>query len=824
LKEPKTVQMRFSLSDVRTQTVMNFEPSASYRLNAVVHPSSSQTYYANYGRLDLISGSVQGSHPDSGSMISTDYFDLFDENPVSLQLKYGGGGVKLDVRKIENEIVSFTSSLTETAPSMSADWGSLSDLYIGHPAPSASVGYISASLDEFRLWGEQINDGKFVEFAENPGMFAGNTYTSSLQELFVRLSFNLPTDVSSSGYVVNASPYVSKSIGLDLTNISSSKFVAGTSPLYQHQRGIRTTMENSYKVGARTPTTDMIRIAPEPPLSGALSMTSPLVPISKKFASSSVGSTQVDMSISPVDAVDRDIIRSFGNFNLGEFIGRPSDRDSDTYPLLDDLERTFIRDLAPTIDYNSFVRFFDKFLHLFTEVVKEYIPARANVTDGIVIRAPIVNRSKMSEFGRYGPFSSMRNRGIAIDGEVTQRTKDMITSIDKDVIKSFDVPIAVTGSFNTEVQADYSSLDASLSLNQFTAVAQTGSKLLNASVVYGYDLNQTGSNFDVDLVRPKKEQGVHPLFAGNPTASLASTTTASVSPVQNGALSFRPVDDFTTSNIESYSYFAQANGFAYMDDIKYVPVTQSWMMTQPNVVGDWSSGTSYVLGDVVTQPVGTKDNRTESSTSGSELSETGNQFVFINRGYPQNTKVKSIHPPQLDTVNWTLLKYRGQSYQRLVRMAYVGGNTENVSVLKNIVIPGHKVSGTGIPAGATILTVTPSTSSSLFELSANATDTNTVAELTLTDEHDNSFVIIASIANTDATVTHTARYDSVAQEYGTGTRKHFRFYREDSIGARRRTYEGTVNTETTTVDFGPPFETFDINVNVIQVGSPTPRD
>ena len=747
LREPKTIQMRFSLSDSRTQTIMNFEPSASYRLNAVVHPSAStQTYHANYGRLDLVSGSVQGSHPDSGSMISSEYFDLFDENHVSVQLKHHGSGVKLDIRKIENEETTFSASLQESAPSMSADWASLSDAYIGHPAPSASVGYISASLDEFRLWGEDINDGKFIEFVENPGMYAGNTYSSSLQDLFVRLSFNLPTDVSSSGYVVNTSPYVSKSIGVDLTNISSSRFNSGGAPLYQTQRGIRTVIENSYKAGGNVPTTDMIRIAPAPILSGSLDSRATLRKPAHKWATSSMGSTDIDMSLSPIDAVDRDIIRSFGNINLGDYIGRPIDRESDRYTLLNDLENTFIRELAPTIDYNAFIRFFDKFLHIFSEVVEEYIPARANLTEGIVIRSPIIDRNKLRPTTK-----------IKIGGEVTRRTNNAITSVtDKDVVRSFDPVLSVTPSVATAAHIDFISIDSNLSGSNYTGAAQTGSKLPVVTVSHGYDQSGFDSLY-ATIVRNNKEQRAGSAYSGGATASLASNTTSSVSPIQNGVLSYGPADNFTPFNKESHTYFAQKDGFAYIDQIRHVPVTQSWMMSQPNVVGNWSSGTSYVLGDVVTQPVGTKDNRAEASTSGSELSENGNQFVFINRGYPQNTKVKSVHAPQLDKANWTPLKYRGETYQKLVRLAYVGGNVENVSLLKDPFPTTHP-------------------------------------------------------------------WDSVPKEYGTGTRKHFRFFRDNSLGARRRSYEGTLNTEATTADFGPPFEVFDLNVNTIQVGSPEACD
>ena len=141
----------------------------------------------------------------------------------------------------------------------------------------------------------------------------------------------------------------------------------------------------------------------------------------------------------------------------------------------------------------------------------------------------------------------------------------------------------------------------------------------------------------------------------------------------------------------------------------------------------------------------------EKSTA-TELTLNGKQFVFRNQGASAKASVKSIHPPQLDPVNWIPLTYKLESYQKLVRYAYVGNSTEKISLLTNT-------------------------------------------------------------AYTD--------YDSLPKEY---TRKHFRFHRENSLGARRRTYEGTLNTEATSLDFKLPYEVFDINVNEIQVGSPDACD
>ena len=162
------------------------------------------------------------------------------------------------------------------------------------------------------------------------------------------------------------------------------------------------------------------------------------------------------------------------------------------------------------------------------------------------------------------------------------------------------------------------------------------------------------------------------------------------------------------------------------------------------------------------------------------------------------------------------MRYKSHGYQRLARLAHVGGDTENVSLLKHIIIPSLIVTGAGIPASTTILSVT---NSGEFELSANATATAASASLTFTNASGSAFTHICSTADTDATVTHFPRYDSIQNQY---TKKHFRFFRENSIGARRRTYVGTQNTEATSVDFGLPFETMDDNVNTNTVGTTTP--
>ena len=742
LRSPQTIQSRFALLDDRTQEVFKFDND--YSIRATFHPSgSSNAYYANTGKLDLLSGSTE--------LVTSSYFDLFDENYVSLQLQYDSAGAKFDIRKIEGEETTFSQSLQETQTSMSADWSGLSELYIGIPALSASADqYTYASLDEFRMWGEQITEKKFIEFAENPGVFAGNSYTSSLQDLYVRLSFNLPTDVSESRLTPNTTPYAGKTASLNITNVSSSGFSSGTSPLYQTTRNTRTVIQHSYDASATTQATDMIRIAPAAPSTMSLSSNSTTVSIYDKFFSSSVGSSELDISISPVDAIDRQIARSFGSFNLGNLIGRPIDRTSFTYTLLDDFQDVFVRDLAPSIDYNNFIRFFDKFLHLFYESVEQYLPARSRVKKGIVIRPSVLDRVKVNT-----------RTNLKFSGETSRRTSQSLADNDFDIIRSFDTSLSLTPiqpSASQELFGVFNNIDTSYSIPQYSdtiraipvaAITSSYNTYTGSLNVYNEQTFITASTLGDDtgsfgeleavLTRPKKDMGVITIDVDS-----AGFGTASISPINDTYfLSFDKYPNIQPVN----TYFTNPHGLYYVDERRNVPVTESFMREGIASPTTWSAGISYKYGDVVLQRAGT------TGSDGKTLTENGRLFAFKNQGASANAQVVSYNAPQTDTRNWLKVLNKPEVFQKLVRVAYVNGETDRLAVLTNL----------------------------------------------------------------------TASYDSVPSEYTLQVRRpHIKFIRDDSLGARRRTYLGTLNTINTTVDNGPAFEVFDININILNSGDPQP--
>ena len=910
LRSPQTVQMTVAFPyKTTTSSLLEFRNASGfveYGIHAERHPdASTNTYYENTGRLMVVKAGTS-------SLMNTEYFESHDGQPFSYQIKNQNNTASLYVRKVENGLVQFTQSLAIPSGSsnLSPEWDSINSLRIGG---GTSNTLFSGSLDEFRLWGEPISLNTFTDFANNPGIFAGESYSSSLYSLIGSLSFTLPYDVSSTD-VINESPLLTITNSPDISNFSASGFDAASTPLFQTSRDIRHVLETTYNLGAASTTSDNIvsisspftndtsvtvqdsyetgtngtgfQSASNSPIAAAqsfktitsgvltsvdvkltrnvsnptgslvvelythsgsfgtssqpgtlittsdpvskstiestptgdwatfsfsdntildtlteyviavvdpaistgtfsdfsnyisvkldgtgtpanhqgnlsflvmksgypvtpptwqlvglanyyewnmdfrvktvpeitnktLSSTSILGGLGRKTHSGSYGDSRLDMSISPQDAVDRHIIRSYGNINLGDYVGNPQDRYAERYTELDDLHETFVTNLAPSIDYNNFIKFFDKFLHLFYDSVTEYLPARARVTKGIVIRPNILDRTKI-----------ISRTSIKMSGETTRRTDNALTSNDKDVVRSYDWVQEVAPTISTNVNAGLTSISDVLETSLLTNI------VASSDDVYGY--STTGlDNFSFTLSRKKKQ-------ADMPRQGLYPNLGSASDPNSGSLFTFTEVSDF--SDIESTTYFTRGTGLYYKDTLRFVPVTQSYMPTEPTVT-TWVQGNRYTLGDVAIQPQGTLD------SSGKLLSQNGKYFVFINQGFSQDKTVASTIAPQLDTQNWTRLRYVPETYQSVVRFAYVNGqaSSQNVTELRDTTLP----------------------------------------------------------------------YDSVPQGH---LRQHFRFTRDNSLGARRRTYEGTMNTRETTVDFKPPFEVFDININEIQVASPEACD
>ena len=160
---------------------------------------------------------------------------------------------------------------------------------------------------------------------------------------------------------------------------------------------------------------DKIRIISSSIVSG--SVLSPFISLQQQPTSSTQFRTNdlhyVDVSFSPQEKIDifasASIATANPTWSLDDFIGDPRYQYTNSYPTLVTEKNTYLSPLTASIvpytgssasgsigatDYNSFIRLIQFFDNSLFKMLKDYVPARANLSTGITISSPILERNK----------------------------------------------------------------------------------------------------------------------------------------------------------------------------------------------------------------------------------------------------------------------------------------------------------------------------------------------------------------------------------------------------------------------------------------------
>ncbi len=246
------------------------------------------------------------------------------------------------------------------------------------------AGFIG-SIDEFRLWKTPIEEGVLDVHTLNPDSISGNTYTSSTEDLWVRFDFEYPKNRHSSGDTQLLNVALSAEYGV--ANGTCNNFPSITEYPYQYTTYERTITAKVPSLGFNY--SDKIRFE-EQTLIGDLSYK--VRATKKAFDRAPIDSSRLGLFFSPIKELNMDIIKSFGNFNIDNYIGAPADEYRDEYRELSQVREYYFQRLNRDIyEYINLVRFIDKSLF---DVLEDLVPARAKVSKGLLIEPHILERSK----------------------------------------------------------------------------------------------------------------------------------------------------------------------------------------------------------------------------------------------------------------------------------------------------------------------------------------------------------------------------------------------------------------------------------------------
>ena len=98
---------------------------------------------------------------------------------------------------------------------------------------------------------------------------------------------------------------------------------------------------------------------------------------------------------SPTFEINEDIIYTLGNFRLDDYIGDPTYYTSGSYPDLKTIKDLYFKKVNNRPNFANYIRTIQFFDHTLFKLIKEFVPAKANLKTGLVIEPHYLERAKI---------------------------------------------------------------------------------------------------------------------------------------------------------------------------------------------------------------------------------------------------------------------------------------------------------------------------------------------------------------------------------------------------------------------------------------------
>lgn len=413
-----------------------------------------------------------------------------------------------------------------------------SPTYVNSFFPSGSG--FNGNLQELRLWSEPLSEEAFNAHVLNPESYEGNYSGSAFNDLAARfpLGNNLATYNHSASTTIESVhpnyrvPYSSGSVGA-LANLSlygqgvyginvygaatgSLPFFVNENKAYFYRYEDKnnydtlyyTVYANAPNSGYYAPVTEKVRVVDNTIEGDVLS---PDVRLENVEAYRTSDMHFTDVSFSPQNEIDKDIIAQFGStVNIDDLIGNPSDEYASTYSNLEVHKNNYFLKYANKFNLTDYIRLIKSVDNTLFKMIEDYVPARTNLSTGVTIKSPIIERNKVKRFkpevevldifvdnvdemNIYSDSSNVDTDGNAekfITGELPGLTLDIDDEFNRDNFNPYALP---TSSVNQKIfeLTDYNTLQGVVNQNvtssRFVKIDRDNDEIYNvAEIQDGY--------------------------------------------------------------------------------------------------------------------------------------------------------------------------------------------------------------------------------------------------------------------------------------------------------------------------------------------------
>ena len=125
------------------------------------------------------------------------------------------------------------------------------------------------------------------------------------------------------------------------------------------------------------------------------------------------GSYDIEIGFSPADSINADITSSLGNFNYMQYVADPSLQYSSSYePLVALADNYFATNYQSRYNVWDFIRVIKYYNNSLFKMLRDFVPARASLSSGIIIKPHILERNK---YARHEPITERYEYSASID-------------------------------------------------------------------------------------------------------------------------------------------------------------------------------------------------------------------------------------------------------------------------------------------------------------------------------------------------------------------------------------------------------------------------
>ena len=365
------VEVRFRTSNQHTQSLITNEPYWNVKL---------EHQFGNIGRLNF-SSSFGEVVTTSGSLFN-DEFTQFVINVNHHSSSENGTSESIELVAMQD----FQSRIRMQFSSSTDFTSSINEFFSGSQL-SVGDGF-TGSLDEFRIWSSSLSSSVIADHTLFPEKINGNHISSSTEDLMLRLDFEKPKNLDSNPSIPNVAPDTGSN---GTIRYASSATGSGFSdnPTYPFHYDVY-----DRQVTAKVPSmgfgpADKFRFESA---SLVQNLSYKQRATKKAFDTAPLDSNQLGIFLSPSKELNMDIIKSLPDFSIDDYIGHAGDQYKDDYPDLLNLRKyVFGRYNLNIYEYINIIKYIDKSLF---ETIKQMIPARVKVMDGLLIEPHFLERNK----------------------------------------------------------------------------------------------------------------------------------------------------------------------------------------------------------------------------------------------------------------------------------------------------------------------------------------------------------------------------------------------------------------------------------------------